>query len=271
MLVGSACMVINDALIKLATQSIPVSQVIFVQGLCMMILLVAIAVAMRIPLRANFFTDRIVLLRSALNAPGLFTFVAALKHMPLANAIAIGMATPLMASLLAVFIFNEKVSGARWLAMTAGLAGTLLIVQPASDEFNAWSLVVLVGSFFGACRDVATRSVRKDIPSLVLTIGAVVVMTMCAGAGGLAEDWRLLSLPQIAVLAAASAFLCSSFFLATVAMREGEFAVLGPIRYSTLIFGALLGYGIWGDIPGFVALCGMVLTVLAGLCLVRLR
>src|SRR5439155_24012117 len=102
-------------------------------------------------------------------------------------------------------------------------------------------------------------------------IGNVVAMTACSAVGAVFEDWQPVSLAQVAILTAGSALMCWSYFFSTAAMREGEISVLAPLRYSQLLFAAVLGYALWGDVPNLLASGGMVLMVVAGLFMIRLR
>jgi drug/metabolite transporter (DMT)-like permease len=271
MLVACASIVVNDALVKIASQSVTVSQLVFVQGVFMMVFYLAIALARRVPLSVDFFTQRNVLLRSAVAALSVLVFVLALKHLPLVVVTSIGMVSPMFSTLLAIAMFREKVGTGRWLAIAAGFGGVLLIVQPGGHEFDMWSLLMILVAFLSASRDVITRSIPKSIPSLVLSLANVMALVPCAMAGALVEDWHGLSLAQLGVLATASLFQAASFLLVAVAMREGNIAVIAPFRYSNLLFAATLGYLIWGDVPDRVAVGGMAIVVLAGFCLVRMR
>jgi drug/metabolite transporter (DMT)-like permease len=271
MLAGAASIVANDALIKLASQSMPAFQVIFVRAAFATAMLFGIGLLMRMPLRADHVMNGRVLLRSGLDVLASVTFVIGIAHMQLANASAIYMATPLMVMVAAVLLFAERVSARRWMAIMAGFAGVLLVVQPASAAFNAWSLLMLASAAFTAGRDLVTRSVRAEIPSLVMTLITMILLVACSAAWGVVEMWQALTVRQVAMLALASIFMSSAFFFMTVAMRKGEIGVIAPFRYSTLIFSATLGYVVWGDIPNAVAWCGMALIVGAGIYLVRAK
>jgi drug/metabolite transporter (DMT)-like permease len=269
MLAGGACFVTNAALVKLDSEIMPVFQVIFVQAACTTAFLLAAAAVIRVPIRGSFVSNGRVLLRSALDALSMIVWVIGLAHLPMANASAIYMSTPLIVTVLAVSMLGERVTAAMWLAIIVGFAGVLLVVQPAGDKFTIWSLFILLSAILVATRDLVTRWIGKSVSSLVLTLIAAVMLMICAAAGSAIQGWRPISTAEFGILATGSAFLSSSYFLLTVALREGDLSVVGPFRYFSLIFSAILGFVIWGDIPGSVALCGMALTICAGLYLLR--
>jgi drug/metabolite transporter (DMT)-like permease len=271
MLAGAASIVVNDAIIKFASQSVPAFQLILVRAAFGTALLLAIGLVLRMPLRGDHLVNGRVLARAGLDVLASVTFVIGIAHMQLANASAIYMATPLIIMVGAVLLFAERASARRWMAIVAGFSGVLLVVQPASAAFNAWSLLMLLSASFTAGRDLVTRSVSVEIPSLVMTLITLVLLIAFSAAWGTIAGWQPMTLQQLGMLALASVFMTSAFFFMTVAIRNGEMAVVAPFRYSTLIFSAILGYVIWGDIPNVLAWCGIALIVGAGIYLVRSR
>ena len=101
-------------------------------------------------------------------------YLTSLFHLPIGNATAINMATPLVISLMAAVVLHERLSGARWLAIVVGFAGVLLVVQPAADAFNAWALLCLSGTLLGAARDLLTRAIHANVPSVLVTLSTAV-------------------------------------------------------------------------------------------------
>ena len=56
-------------------------------------------------------------------------------------------------------------------------------------------------------------------------------------------------------------------FLIIEALRLGEASVVAPYKYTALIWGALLGIVIWGDLPDLWMISGAALIVVSGLYL----
>jgi drug/metabolite transporter (DMT)-like permease len=211
------------------------------------------------------------LLRSGLDALGSVAWVTSIAFLPLANATAITMGLPLIIALMAVLALGEQVSARRWWAMATGFAGVLLVVQPAGEAFNAWSLVCLSAVTLFAGRDVMTRLAHPNIPSVLLTLACVLAAMLLSGAWVAFQGWVPMSAQQLAVVAGAAIFMAGGVFLVTVAMRAGEVGVIVPFRYSGLLFASVLGYALWGDVPNAMACFGMLLLVAAGLAVVGSR
>ena len=99
---GMASFVTNDSLVKYVSQTLPGSQLIFIRGLFAIVLVLAIAHAMRATGHLGALRERRVLLRAGFDAFATMTYLTSLFHLPLANATAINMATPLFITLFAV-------------------------------------------------------------------------------------------------------------------------------------------------------------------------
>jgi drug/metabolite transporter (DMT)-like permease len=263
---GMASFVTNDSLVKYVSQTLPGSQLIFIRGLFAVVLVLAIAHAMRATGHLGALLERRVLLRAGLDAVATMTYLTSLFHLPLANATAINMATPLFITLFAVIGFAEKVGPRRWAALATGFAGVLLVVQPTAAGFNAYALLCLGGTLLHAGRDLTTRTIATRIPSIVVTLSTAVAVTLLAGAwGAVTRDWQPVNARQLGLLAAASVFLSGGYFLLTVAMRSGEMSLVAPFRYTGLLFALVLGFAVWGDVPNALAWTGIALLVGAGI------
>jgi len=133
MVISLACFVINDALIKALGPSIPLWLTIFVRGVfCALVIAVALRfTGVRVSPREHFRAP--VIVRGLIDCLATFTYLLSLMHMPLGDAIAINMASPLLVTMLAVFVLGERVDALRWLAILVGFGGVLLLVQPSAE------------------------------------------------------------------------------------------------------------------------------------------
>jgi drug/metabolite transporter (DMT)-like permease len=271
--IAMALFIGNDAMVKLVSESLPGPQLIFIRGVFACLLMLAVCSGLGafrrdrntgvLPIR--LLLNRRLLARATLDASASMIYLTALFRIPLANATAINMATPLFITLMAVTSFDERVGLARWLAIAVGFGGVLLIVQPAAEGFNVWSLLCLAGTVLHAGRDLMTRVIPRHIPSLLITLSTVLAVTALSGGLSLFQGWKPVSMAQLGLLAAAGVLLSGGYFLLIRAMRAGEMSVIAPFRYSGLLFALLLGWLLWGDVPNTLAFIGIALLVAAGL------
>ncbi len=268
-----ASFVVNDALVKYVSQSLAGAQLIFIRGLCATALLVVIAHAMGLlrgpGARAREILQRPVMIRSLLDASATLVYLTALFHLPLANATAINMATPLFIALLAVLWMGERIGPARWFAIALGFVGVLLIVQPKAAGFNGYALLCLFGTLLHALRDLFTRKIKSDMPSILITIGTAVSVTFFAGTISIFQGWKTATVTHVALLACASIFLSGGYFLLISAMRSGEISFVAPFRYTGLLVALVIGFAVWGETPNALAWGGIGLLAGAGLYMLQ--
>lgn len=267
----------NDALVKYVSASLPAAQLIFIRGLFATALLLVAAFIMG-ALRPQALsrdgalrqlTQRPVLARAALDALATMAYLTSLFHLPIGNASAINMASPVFIAVYAAIVWRERVGPGRWLAIAGGFAGVLLIVQPAAAAFNAWSLLCLFATLLHTGRDLITRKIALTVPSILITLTTSIAVLLLTGPWSLWQGWEPVKATELGLLACASVFLSSAYYAVIVGMRTGELSLVAPFRYTALIYALVLGWLVWGDVPNAMAWSGIVLMVVAGICMLR--
>lgn len=256
----------NDAITKSVSSEMNFGQMMLVRGVVAIAMIATLAWhqgALR-PLRTLVMKP--VALRVAGEVLGTVTFLAAIVHLPLANTSAIFQALPLAVTLGAALMFGEPVGWRRWLAIAAGFMGVLIIVRPGVEGFNQFSLIALISVFFCAVRDLATRRIPAQVPSLFVTLVTTVTVTV-AGAiiivplGG----WTPPSSRALGLLTLAAVLLLIGYQCVIMALRSGDISAVAPFRYSALLWAMLLGYLVFGDVPDAMMVTGAAIIVLSGL------
>ena len=269
MVAAMACFIVNDAIVKHVSESLPSGQLIFVRGVMATALVLAVARAQSVAIAPRALAHPWVAGRAAIDAAATFAYLLSLFHLPLANATAINMASPLFIVALAVPLLGERVDGARWAAVIAGFVGVLLVIQPSVDGFNAWALLCLFGTLLHALRDLATRRIPAGVPSLTITFATAASVTAIAGVTSAVQGWRPFGAWEFGLLATASVFLAGGYHLIIRSTRAGDMSAIAPWRYTGLLWAVLAGWVIWGDIPNALAWAGIALLLAAGLYLIR--
>ena len=266
MIGACACFAANDAIVKFVGQSLPGPQLIFLRSVIasvFVLLLLRRQGAVRHRLRG--LRQPRVLARSAADAAGTVMYLLSLFHLPLANATAINLGSPVFMALFAVLFLHERATPARWVAVTLGFAGVLAVVQPAGDGFNAWALLCVAGTLLQAMRDLLTRRIDAAIPSLVVALSTTLALGLLAGAMMLLEQgWQPVAPRHLALLMVSAAFLSTAYLLLIASLRGGDISLTAPFRYSALLFAVVLGYAVWGQWPDAWAWAGIALLVGSG-------
>ncbi len=258
--------IFNDALVKLAAESMPGVQAIGLRGLFATLWCVIALLASGSWKRVGGAAHPQVVLRGALEAAAAIVYLIALFHIPFAIATAVNLSTPLVLTVLAVLVLKEDVRWRRWSAVLAGFAGVLLVIQPRPGDINAWTWAVLAAALIGAVRDVLSRFLPVGVPSLVVSFTTASMVAIVGCAWSLFAGWQPTSWEAIGFLLASSLLLASGYQLALLAMRSrAEFSVIGSFRYASVLWAIGIGYVVWGDVPNALALFGIAVIVASGL------
>ena len=266
MMLSMAGFVLNDTLMKSLSDDLPMFQAIFIRGVFATMLIGALAWHRRaLWYRPSRAAAGIISLRVVGEIGATICFITALFNMPIANATAIIQVSPLAVTLGAAVFLGETVGWRRYGAILVGFLGVMLIVRPGSEGFTVYSVYALTAVVFFVLRDLITRRLPADTPSLFVTvISSISVMTMAGLLSALGE-WQAVTLGQLAVLALAAVFVLVGYLFGVMTMRIGDIGFISPFRYTILIWAILLGIVVFGDIPDGPTLLGSAIVVLTGL------
>ena len=264
MTAGCALLTVNDAIMKSLTHGYPTGETIFVRGL-----FVAIPIALLVfrgggPSTLRVTNRRGQLLRAALLAGSMFLFLTSLRFLPLADAIALTFAGPLILTAVAPWALGERVGWRRRCAVAVGFAGVLIMLAPGGEGLRWAAFLPLGAALFETARDIVTRRLVATESSLSLTACSLGFVTLCALATA-GHGWRPMSAGDIGLLAMAGCCVSVAFVLITEAFRHAEASLVAPFRYSSVLWAMLIGVIVFGDWPSPAMLAGAGLVVGSGL------
>jgi drug/metabolite transporter (DMT)-like permease len=193
---------------------------------------------------------------------------AALAYLPLADVTAIIFTAPVIVAVLAVAILRERVSGARWLAIGAGLAGALMVVRPGAGGLNAGVLLAFGCALAYASYQVTTRLVRESEPVVSLLYAGLV--GMLAFSLLVPFWWQAPSLRGWLALALVGALGAAGHLLVIMALQRAEASRVSPFTYAQLVWATLASVLVFGDAPTVWGVAGTLVIVASGLGLYRL-
>jgi len=266
MAISMAGFSMNDAITKAVSDTLTMPQIMLIRGGFATLLVGAIAWhrgALKLPSGAF---DMMVALRVGGEVFATLCFLTALAHLPLANVSAILQALPLGVTMGAALFFSEPVGWRRWLAIGVGFSGVLIIVRPGLEGFNAYSLYVLACVFFCVVRDLATKRVTAEIPSLFITTATAAAVTVVGGVlvvpyGG----WHPVAGNDALLLLLAAGLVVIGYQFIIMSMRIGDISYIAPFRYTALLWAILLGYLVFGNVPDTAMTIGAIVVIGSGL------
>lgn len=266
MVVAMASFVTNDTLTKVVMETMSLSQTLLVRGVFASALILLVAWHRGALAKPAQVLHPTVALRTASEMAATVTFLGALAHMPLGNIAAMLQALPLVITVGAALFFGEKVGWRRWLAVVIGFVGVLIIVQPGLDGFNLFSLLALASVMFAGLRDLSTRRIPGDVPTLLVSAMTAVTITFLGGIMVLAfGGWAPVPGPSLGMLGISAVLLVVGYQFIIKAMREGDISFVAPFRYTALLWALILGFVAFGEVPDVFMIAGATCIVLSGL------
>lgn len=256
----------NDAITKTVSEGINAGQIMLVRGV-FTVLLIALLAWYNGALRSFSVVVRPrIVLRAAGEAGGTVFFLIAIAHMPLANVTAIVQSLPLTITIGAALFLGEPVGWRRWSAIAVGLVGVVVIVRPGSDGFNTYALFALGTVVCCTVRDLATRGLPREVPSLMVSLATAIAVSICGAVmieplGG----WRPFPAIDAVALLGAAVLLIFGYQCIIMSMREGDISFVAPFRYMALVWAIILGYLVFGDVPGPAMILGAAIVVGSGI------
>jgi drug/metabolite transporter (DMT)-like permease len=189
----------------------------------------------------------------------------AITRIPIADATAIAYAAPIFITVLSIFLLGEKIGVHRWLAVTVGFIGVLLIAQPGGEQWDIGVIAAAVSAFTGAFVVIYLRKLSSsEKPATIGTYYNSLGALLCLG-------WVVLSgwvspREQDLILLSGFALACGlQQWLLTVSFRYAEASLLAPFEYLAMVFAAIVGFFFWNEIPVLTTWIGAAFIAGSGL------
>jgi drug/metabolite transporter (DMT)-like permease len=271
MLAATALFTFMGALVKLLGERIPFPEIMFFRSLVALpvVLFIVWRLGQGFALATQRFPQHLLRATTGTLAMGCSFF--ALTVLPLAEHSALTFTTPLFVTLLAIPFLGERVGVHRFAAVALGFLGILVIAvgQGAfQGAVEAWvaigTAVAVLHGVFSAMTTLLVRSLSSTERSTTIVLWQSLLMTAFTGmtlpflwvTPGWDELWLLLAVGLVGGVAQV---------LLTEAFASAQVSSLGAYSYTGILWAVLLGWIVFGDVPGAMTFLGAGLIVLASL------
>jgi S-adenosylmethionine uptake transporter len=203
--------------------------------------------------------------RAALAVVTATTFFFALGQLPLAEALVLTFLSPMFVALFGALMLGERPDRRILAALAAGFAGVLVVV---SDQFGvssgarsiagvAAALVSAVCYAFGLVL-LRARAQRDPMVYIVFfqNLGPALILAPFAYA-----VWVTPTAVDFGAFVLIAMLGVGGHFIMTSAFARAEASRLAALEYTALIWAALFGYVVFGEVPTLATLLGAVLIV----------
>jgi drug/metabolite transporter (DMT)-like permease len=253
-----------DTIAKYLARSYPVPLVVWARYTSQtLFMLLVLGPRMRLDL-ARSLRPGLQVIRGVVLVASTMLFFSALALMPLAEASAITVLSPLVLAGMSVWLLRERVRRSAWAAIVAGFVGVLIIIRPGGGVFTPAAILPILTAVCFASYQLLTRKLAGIDSTLTTLFYGAIVGTVLMTLGvpffwhtpASALDWLLFAV--IGVLGGAGHFVLIRAF------THAPPAALAPFVYVQLVAVLALGYLVFGEFPDGWSLVGMAIIVLSG-------
>ena len=193
-------------------------------------------------------------------------FWAAIKYIPLADAIALLFFDAVIIVALSALVLRERVETSRWVAAGVGLIGVLMIIRPGFEAFHWASLLALAAAVFFSAFFLSNRVLTGEVAPLVAlsyqSVGGFLVMTAI-----MPFIWVTPTAADLALMLAIGLIGATGHLLLIRAFEHADASLLAPYLYAEIIMQVVLGYWLFNDLPGSWTWLGIALIIIVGIFL----
>jgi drug/metabolite transporter (DMT)-like permease len=265
-----------DVASKLAAQQVSVGMVTLARFVVQAALMAPIILAMQLDWRMSRRAFWLTCARALVNIGSTYTFIAALRVMPLADALAIVFVEPFIILLIGKLVLREQVGVRRLGASVVGFIGALFVIQPSFAVFGPVALFPLGTAFFFALYILITRALSRDMHPVTMQMHTALVAT--AFCLPLLALGAVIEAPSLAPDMPTGIFWLWVFFVGlaatvshmamTYALKFAPSSTLAPLHYLEIVTATLFGYLVFGDFPNGLTWTGISIIVASGLYII---
>lgn len=228
------------------------------------VLVLSIVLGPRLKSVARSSSLKLQMFRSILMLVTTGLFFAGLQFVPLAEASAMMLITPLIVTALAMPVLKEPVGPRRWAGVVCGLIGALIIIRPGSAVMQLGILFPAAAACCYAVYQISTRFLSNADPILTTLFYTAAVGALCTSLAvpfyWTQPDWQ-----GWAMMAGAG--LCGGVGhgLLIRALTLSPASVISPYTYMNLIWATIFGYVLFSELPDRWTVIGAAIIVGSGL------
>jgi len=188
--------------------------------------------------------------------------------LPLADGIAYTFTAPLFLTALSWPVLREAVGRERWIAVLLGFAGVLVMARPSGGGTAIGIACAVVSALCSAVGSLYVRDLCRSETSAAIVFYTAVVITALS-LPLLPFFWLTPSPDGLIELCALGLMGAVSQYWTTQALACALAAAVSPFNYTALVWGSLIGFVVWDEVPTVPIVLGAAIVTIAGLYLVR--
>jgi len=257
---------VSSAVSKWLVDTYPVGEVLFTRSGISLIACALFILPQTGPAVFRTQRRRDHVMRSLSQAVSQTFLIIAFSLMPLASAVAINFSAPLFTALVSILMLKEQVGFARWFALIVGFLGVLIVTHPGAHTMQLGALFALANAMIYGSVTAAVRGMTATETAETLLMYQLLLITAFFSLlpfGVAVPTWADAGLMLLNGLTNAV-----GQYWWTRALHLAPASAVTPFFYLSLVWAAVLGFVVWGDVPSAALLAGSAVVVGSGLFLV---
>ena len=212
--------------------------------------------------------------RGGMHSIGLVLWFLALPRIPLADMTAIGFTSPIFIIIGARLFFGEPMHWERWVATALGFVGVLIVVAPRLSFVTGgaaggiWHLVMLASAPMFAASFLITKALTRHETAGVILVWQSITVALFSLPLAL-WHWGPLTATQWFAFALCGVLGSAGHYCLTRSFAAADISATQSVKFLDLVWAALLGLVIFGDLPTQTTLLGGAVIAAATLWVAR--
>lgn len=279
---------VQDAIIKSFSDEYSILQIVFTRSITALLIIFTVMLATGNESALRIHKPWPILLKGSCGFVSYLCYYMALTGLPLADAATITFSAPIMVTAMSAILFREQVGWRRWGAVLIGFVAITMVVGPKGHFANTAVLLALGAAFTYAFSTIITRYIDPRDSALsaafysmlaflfwsTLVSGAVLLLLQhqSGGAGPWAffvREWKNPSELDQWLLLLLGFISSAGFYCLVKAYMVAEFSAVAPFEYFYILWGAMFGFMLWGEVPTASTLLGIAMLVSSNVYILR--
>ncbi len=264
--VAALCFALMGFFVKLVPHAIPSVEIIFFRFIIGLILLIPFVLTRR-DFSFKMHRPALYLLRISLALISLSCMFYSLRHVALVNVILLFNTSPLFMPILVFVFMGIKTHRTILISILIGFVGIIFVLHPTAGLFNPVALFAVAGGFTAACAYLTVRKLTLEHSTLQLVFYLFLFCTFISGLAML-PYWVTPDKHSLFLLLMVGIVGVLFQLLITMALKIAKARLVTPIIYLAVIFGGVLQWIAFGQVPHVNVIIGSCLVIIGAIATV---
>ena len=201
--------------------------------------------------------------RTGLMMGAMTSLIYALSIVPLANAVGGFLIAPVVASLISVLLYKERMDAFRFIGAILSFTGAHIILRP-EGSLELGTFIALLGGLLLGAYLAATRRARVSGDALSTLVVQCILGSAMVAPLAFINGIPSISTQDIFYILALGLVSAVCHFLTVAAYNRADPTILAPFFYFNIVFAIPVGFLWFNEVPSRLTLVGLAGIALGG-------